>query len=400
MGHTFETLWPLALIPIGIGYSAWWLTDFRRQQAKLPSLVERARKLGCPITPEDFGASMAVPDEQNAASDYLQFAKELAKLSVEEPDAFSRVFESGYPEVEVTPELLDAIAKAETADSLLRTACQKPFHRVYHLVEEVPGLIDDTARIARMASKYMHLRVKISVHEGDFDATRAHLDLLRQIAVHSHYQATQLSWLVQISAIARYISGLNDLLKAAYREIGVADWVQEQLAQRPRPSPLMPCVQGEIAYSLGYLKEIQRTGIKEVFDDKPPFPMSLRYFQSPMALDAYVVVGLQGIIESLENWPADENDPALVAKATKGHGWGGWWLRPSYSWPSVSGNVGEGLIGDSNRVKLAHAGLKVHRYDLQHGRFPHSNSEAGLGKEFFYAYSNNSFRLRLGILSY
>lgn len=401
MRHTFETLWPLALIPIGIGYSAWWLTDFRRQQAKLPGLIERARQLGCPITPEEFGSLMSVPEHQNAAVEYHQLEAELARLKVFDSASYSLIFENPLRRDVVKDELAHALSSVDQAKEIIEIAATKPFHCINHMAENPPRYEDNTAKVVRSAAKLIALQVAYEAQLRNVDAAMKWLEVLRQVTIHCHYQPAQLSWIVQVSAISKYLIAINTFTKASWQIPGMLDWIQIQADNRPNLSPLLPSIKGEVAHSLGYLEELQRIGINQAFEQKPPFPLSLAYWQSRQALDAYISAEIESICDVVESWPTTESNPAQIAKLTR-PSWlaGRWWLRPSNSWPTYHTGIGQGAVSNSNLSNLTNAGIQIYRFASKQGRFPRSNSEAGIGKDFFYAYSNDSFRLRLGMANF
>lgn len=387
----------MILIPVGVGYAAWWLTDFRRQQSKLPQLLERARRLGCATTAEEFGAVMApVTECENAAAEYREFQAELDRLEETEPDAYKVALGATLGIPQMTPEVGPALSKAAHALSILERAAEKPFHRVNHLAEDPPKFVDDTARTMRAASKLLCLHILYSNQEGAGDELDRWMDVLRRVIEHCHYQPTQLSWIVQVSAINRCLWTSRQIVKGSDQHPGLLDWVQVRLDGCPRPAPLLPCIKAEAAYALAYGKEMKRIGIPAAWDGQLPFYMRLGYWQSPQAIDAAVAVEVGKLVNSVEAWPEDERDAYRVAVATM-PSWreGKWWLSPSYCWPAMHQGVGRTLVMLENQMKVTYAGLSLYQFRVAHGRFPKSADEANLGPEFIYFPTGETFRLQI-----
>jgi hypothetical protein len=384
-------------------YLAHWLTDLRRQQAKLPRLTAHLSELGCPTTPDEFEAMIAVPDEENAVEEYARLFAEIDRLQSEEQS--DRLTHDVF-QTTVSDESL--LVPCQTLLKLLAEAARKPSLRINVLRHELTNL-EPTGPHLRFMAKVMIRKVLIDAEQGDLASCKADMAVFRRLCDHSLYDATRLSWIIYVSVSSLYVQTVGLVLKRSHRDPGFLDWAEEALRALPPLPPLRSHIKGDVAYSFEYYRQNRGQPLLDV--KVVSLTALFGYFHSPRAWDAYLSSDLQGVTYMLDKWPVDD-DWRKIASLTR-PGWieGKWWIAPSLGWPSAQiGGVlrgpGDAMGSYMGRRYLAHLGLAIYRYAEKHGRFPASLDERSfptsdsLPAPLHYWPKDNSFVLRCGAIEF
>lgn len=390
-------------------YLLFWFTDFDRQNAKMPRLLQSAKELGLATTPEEYRDLLAVPEEQNAAPIYREIAAKLEALRNEDPETVKYL--SGLKEEDMvlnTPELDRGFAATEEIDELYRKAATYPACSSNSLDSEEVGDWPEM-RALRTAQRLGRLRVRKSLLENDPKAALDRLEWMQSTLGHAWMEPTKLCLLCSFSYQSRWIEDLNGVVRHSHAVDGVLERAEALLDRLPAPPSIREAARGEIAYVLAYRKRMSAESIDAYFPNRPtPFPLSQGYFRTPRAIDAYLSYSVEKLLKGFQRLPEDPNDWVAIGAAIQSDRFiRDWWRRPSYAFGLWSQNDAELIPTLENRKRMARQGIALYREHKQTGRFPRTLPLTGeaaqdmiSGRPFVYEPGVASFTLKCRQLTY
>ena len=401
---------PLGLVGGAGVYSWFWLTDFDRQRKKLPELLDEAKKLGLPLTVEEYGAVLALPAEQNAALIYEEISTRFEKLTADQPEAVNALTSLRVKATDDRlPDSADAaIAMTEEIDVLFQQAAERPGCSSNCLSRSSEVGVFKHFGALRFAFKAGLLRVDRDSLGDDLEAALDRLEWMRRSIVHAFCEPVLMGIVISAALQTLWLDALNRVVKRHHARPGVLDRAECLLSGLPTLPEMRMGLTGEVAYILEYSKSVTPSTIDQHFQKGPPFPLNRSYFRTTRAIEAYVSYGVESLLRRYREMPAGSEDWVAIGKVIQTHrNTRDWWRRPCYAFSTYNHNIAEIIPIRTTRIRLARLGIEIYRVLLNTGSFPpdlplsgNDVVDARNGDRFKYVVGQHGFSLTANRITY